>query len=156
MACGLLGHSIDHDDVIETLSALLTICAGNSPVTGDFPEQRPVTRSFVFFDLHLNKRLNKQWWGWWFKTPSRPLWRHCNVWTSSGLLIVGPFATNFSEIKTQFNYILIIKLIETIVCKMKPYCPGLNMSTSFTLHERCVTNPYGYDKQAVIKCTIIT
>ena len=23
--------------------------------------------------------LNKQWWGWWFETPSRPLWRHCNV-----------------------------------------------------------------------------
>ena len=27
----------------------------------------------------LNKRLNKQWWGWWFKMPSCPLWRHCNV-----------------------------------------------------------------------------
>ena len=29
--------------------------AGNSPVTGEFPAQRPVTRSFdVLFDLHLN------------------------------------------------------------------------------------------------------
>ena len=27
---------------------------------------------------HLNKRLSKQWWGWWFETPSRPLWRNCN------------------------------------------------------------------------------
>ena len=36
-------------------------CAGNSPVTGGFPSQRPVTRSFdVFFDLRLNKRLSKQ------------------------------------------------------------------------------------------------
>ena len=26
----------------------------------------------------LNKRLSKQWQGWWFETPSRPLWRHCN------------------------------------------------------------------------------
>ena len=44
----------------ETFSALLAICAGNSPVTGEFPAQRPVTRSFnVFFDLHLNKRLSK-------------------------------------------------------------------------------------------------
>ena len=52
---------------------------GNSPVTGEFPAQRPVERSFdVSFDLRLNKRLSKQWWGWWFKTPSRPLWRHCN------------------------------------------------------------------------------
>ena len=47
---------------------------------GEFPTQRPVTRSFdVFFDLRLNKRLSKQPWGWWFKTPSWSLWRHCNV-----------------------------------------------------------------------------
>ena len=32
----------------------------------------------VFFDLRLNKRLSKKPWGWWFETPSRPLWRHCN------------------------------------------------------------------------------
>ena len=65
--------------LMETFSALLAICAGISPVTGEFPTQRPVTRSFdVFFDLHLDKRLSKQSWGWWFKTSSRPLWRHCN------------------------------------------------------------------------------
>ena len=64
---------------METFSALLAICAGNSPVTGWFPSQRPVTRSFdVFFDLRLNKRLGKQSWGWWFETPSSSLWRHCN------------------------------------------------------------------------------
>ena len=46
---------------METFSTLLAICAGNSPGTGEFPAQRPVTRSFdVFFDLHLNKRLSKQ------------------------------------------------------------------------------------------------
>ena len=46
---------------METFSALLAICAGNSPVPGEFPIQRPVTRSFdVFFDLRLNKRLSKQ------------------------------------------------------------------------------------------------
>ena len=33
--------------------------------------QRPVTRNFdVFFDLRPNKRLSKQWWCWWFETPS--------------------------------------------------------------------------------------
>ena len=31
---------------METFSALLAICAGNSPVPGAFPTQRPVTRSF--------------------------------------------------------------------------------------------------------------
>ena len=42
-------------------SALLAICAGNSPVTGEFPSQSPVTQSFdVFFDPHLDKRLSKQ------------------------------------------------------------------------------------------------
>ena len=45
---------------METFSALLAICAGNSPVPAEFPAQRPVTRSFyVFFDLRLNKQLNK-------------------------------------------------------------------------------------------------
>ena len=39
---------------METFSALLALCAGNSPVTGEFPAQRPVTQSFdVFFDLCL-------------------------------------------------------------------------------------------------------
>ena len=63
----------------ETLSALPALCAGNSPVTGEFPSQRPVTRSFgIFGHMRLNKRLSKQSWGWWFETPSRSLW-HCNV-----------------------------------------------------------------------------
>ena len=66
---------------METFSALLAICAGNSPVPGEFPTQRPVTRSFdVFFDLRLNKRLSKQSWGWWLETLSRPLWRHRNAY----------------------------------------------------------------------------
>ena len=44
-----------------------------------WPHKGSVTRSFdVFFDLRLNKRLNKQSWGWWFETPSWSLWRHCN------------------------------------------------------------------------------
>ena len=49
---------------METFSALLAICAGNSPAPGEFPSQRPVTRNFdVFFDLRLNERLSKQSWG---------------------------------------------------------------------------------------------
>ena len=64
---------------METFLALLTICAGNSPVTSEFSTKRPVTQSFdVFFDLHLNKWMNKQSWGWWFGTPSHPLWHHRN------------------------------------------------------------------------------
>ena len=65
---------------IETFSALLAICAGNSPVPGEFPGKRPVTRSFdVFFDLRMNKSLNKQSRGWWFEMPSHSLWCHYNA-----------------------------------------------------------------------------
>ena len=64
---------------METFSAILALCAGNSPATGKFPTQRPVTRSFdVFLDLSLNKQLSKQSWGWLFKVPWSSLWRNCN------------------------------------------------------------------------------
>ena len=46
---------------METFSALLAICAGNSSVTGEFLAQRPVMRSFdVFFDLRMTKLLSKK------------------------------------------------------------------------------------------------
>ena len=46
---------------------------------GEFPAQRPVTRSLdVSFDLRLNTWLSKQPWGWWFETLSWSLWRQCN------------------------------------------------------------------------------
>ena len=75
----LIDLSPGHGDVIKwkPFSPLLALCAGNSPVTGEFHAQRPVTRSFdVFFDLRLNTQLSNQSWGWWFETPSRPLLRH--------------------------------------------------------------------------------
>ena len=51
---------------METFFASLSIYAGNSAVPGEFPTQRPVTWNFgAFFDLRLNKMLNKQSWGWW-------------------------------------------------------------------------------------------
>ena len=51
-----------HDDVInENIFRVTGPLWGNPPVTGGFPSQRPVTRSFdVYFDLRLNKRLSKQ------------------------------------------------------------------------------------------------
>ena len=65
---------------MERFSASLVLCQGNPPVTGGFPSQGPVRRSFgVFFDLHPNKRLNKQRRRWWFETLSRSLWRHRNA-----------------------------------------------------------------------------
>ena len=90
-------------------SALLAICAGNSPVTGEFPAQRSVTRSFdVFFDLRLNKRFSKQRRSWWFETPSRPLWRHCNV-----LFVDSPFS-NIDWIKIGHGQVM----TSIIICGM--------------------------------------
>ena len=75
-----LNHAETHDDVIEWKHFSVTgPLWGNPPVSGGFPSQRPVTRSFdVFFDLRMNKRLSSQSRCQWFETPSRSLWRHCN------------------------------------------------------------------------------
>ena len=55
---------------METVSALLALCARNSLVTGEFPAQSPVTRSFdVFFDL---RRIN----GWASNCEAGDLRRH--------------------------------------------------------------------------------
>ena len=85
MAALHLHHTMSPMDIMTSsnrnILALLAICVGNSLVTGEFPSQRPVTRSFnVFFHLRLNKPLSKQSWCWWFGTPSRSLWCHCNEW----------------------------------------------------------------------------
>ena len=65
---------------METFSVLLALCEWNPPVTGVFPSQRPVTRSFDdFVDLRLNKRLSKESIRRWFETTSCSLLRHCNV-----------------------------------------------------------------------------
>ena len=64
---------------METLSALLAFCVGNSPVTGEFPIQRPVTwRSDAFVYLGPYQQLSKQWRRRWFETPWLSLWRHHN------------------------------------------------------------------------------
>ena len=59
--------------LMDTFSVLLALCVGNSPVTGEFPSQMPVTWSFLWSGLI--KGLSKQWW---FETPSRSLRRHSN------------------------------------------------------------------------------
>ena len=95
---------------METLSALLALCEGNSPVAGEFPSQRPVTRSFaVFFDLCLNKRLSKERWGWWFETLSCPLWRDCNARQHRGrchriTLAIGKTCNAYRNLQGNVHY----------------------------------------------------
>ena len=89
---------------------------------GEFPTQRPVTRSFdVFFDLRLNKRLCKQSWGWWFETLSWSLCRHCNE--------------NFTN--WYGSYQSCIFPINTGPClQLHPYCIFL-YRLSYILHISC-------------------
>ena len=56
---------------METVSALLALCAGNWPVTGELLSQRPVTRNF---DVFSNLRPNK--WGWVNNKDAGDLRRH--------------------------------------------------------------------------------
>ena len=101
---------------LETFSALLAICAGNSPVPGEFPAQRPVTRSFdVFLDLRLNKRLSKQPWGWWFETPSCSLRRHFNAEMLSYKLMCFSWNTN-GQRQLIFGYGMVDFLSLWIIC----------------------------------------
>ena len=76
----------------DKISALLVHCEGNPPVTGGFPSQRPVSRSFdVIFDLCLNKPLSEKSRRWWLETPSRSLWRHCNETTDPKVAAIAAF-----------------------------------------------------------------
>ena len=109
----------------QSFSALLAICAGNSPDTGEFPAQRPVTRSFdVLFDLRLNKRLSKQSPGWWFDTTSRPLWRHCIEVTCA---FFSPnahwWATQARSGPLYFAFIEFIKYLPTTIIAIILYTP---------------------------------
>ena len=89
---------------METFSALLAICTGNSPVAVEFPAQRPVTRNFdVFCDILLNKRLSKQRWCSWFDTPSCPVWRHCNDMWEKGALELLPRGPEVNRRKYSSN-----------------------------------------------------
>ena len=70
---------------MEIFSALLAICAGNSPVPVNSPHKGQWCGALmvVLFYLRLNKRLSKQSWGCWFETLPRPLWCHSNGWINT-------------------------------------------------------------------------
>ena len=100
---------------METFSALLALCAGNSPVTAEFPAQRPVQRNFdASFDMGLNKRLSKQSWVWWFETRSGSLWHHYNgysdrwqgAWTS----------TREARVYIFYNFFIIVFSYQLHLC----------------------------------------
>ena len=66
---------------METFSALLALCVGNSPVPVNSPHKGRWRGALMFSLICFNKQLGKKPWGWWFETPSWSLWRHYNVET---------------------------------------------------------------------------
>ena len=93
-----------------SISRVMALCAGNSPVTGEFPSQRPVTRSVdVFCDLPLNKRLR---WRQWFETTLLSSWRHCDVDVAISTLVAVFVAREWLQIrrKPQGRWYIIFKL----------------------------------------------
>ena len=126
---------------METFSALLAICAWNSPAIGEFPAQRLVTQSFdIFFDLRLNTRLSERWWGWWFETPSCPLWRHCN----DRLITINWLQIAFWSVVSMM-IIYTIKLW-VLIYKVHP--------TNHRYADICAIHPKNYEnKYTTIQCT---
>ena len=123
------------------------------------PSQRPVTWSFdVFFDLRLNKRLSDQSRGWWFETPSHPLWRHCNdvaIHTCHALSYLGqekrPIFTNSKKrfVPSPREAVLLNFLDNNlcITCKIGMNCPIQNnrhvwMNSSTTCKAYMHTSVY--------------
>ena len=89
-----LHFSVSHDDVIKWK---------HFRVTGH------LKRSFdVFFDLGLNTRLSKQSRGWWFKTPSRPLWRHSN---ENNDRVVHVLYTHFLCLVNEYDMSLLLYIL---------------------------------------------
>ena len=78
-----------HDDVIKwkhsPRSWAFVRGIHRSPVNSPYTPASDAELWCVFFNLCPNKRLSKQWWGWWFETPSRSLWR---IEMFQGMLII--------------------------------------------------------------------
>ena len=73
---------LNHDDVIKwkNFPRYCPFVRGihRSPVNSPHKGQWRGALMFFFY-LCRDRRLSKHSWGWWFETPSCPLWRHCNA-----------------------------------------------------------------------------
>ena len=128
---------------VVTFSVLLALCAGNSPVNGEFPLQRPVTRSFdIFFDLRLNKRLSKRSWGWWFEMPSCLLWCHCNVMWKFMLLAATLWRYDMETLSHRWAFvrgITPVTIIYIFINHQTPICFTLFKSSVHVMAYICIT-----------------
>ena len=83
-------HETSHDDVIKWkhLPRFWPFVRGIHRSRANSPHKGQWRGALM---LHLNKRLRKQWWGWWFETPSLPLWRQPirhRIWVTRNQLLL--------------------------------------------------------------------
>ena len=108
---------------METFSALLALCAGNSPMTGEFPAQRPVTRSFDVFVFFIYAWTN----GWVNDMRHHRAHYHVTVMVFYGIrltwrAILSPWQLVFPYIATAS----VDKITGSIYCtRVTRYCPGV-------------------------------
>ena len=94
---------------METFSALLPLCTGNSPVTGEFPSQRPVTRSFdIFLDLRLKK-------GWANNRDAGDLRRHRAHYDVTVMFCNEYCHISISKHELNCNNLFIVELISNAI-----------------------------------------
>ena len=128
---------------METFSTLLAFVWGihRSPVNS--PHNGQWCGAFLFSLIcTLNKRLNKQSWGWWFKTPSRSLWRHCNDYATPWMLLRLNILFKYCTEHVTFGLLYVMFRVSTRIfysgipglatdCLCDAWCRGL---TTFLLY----------------------
>ena len=60
--------------------------------------------------------------------------RQAIIWTNAGILLIGPWGTNFSEILSEIHTFSFNKMhLKMLSGKWRPYCLGLNVLNWFAI-----------------------
>ena len=114
---------------METFSALLALFAGNSPVTGEFPAQRPVTWSFdIFFDLRLDKR-------WVNNSEADGLRRHCAHYD---VIVMALYRWLNAKLSHQYDFLMGI-----IINSLRPSDAAMHQQTRPSLVQMMSCHLFG-------------
>ena len=63
-----------------------------------------------------------------------PGWRQDIIWTDAGILLIGPWGTNFSEILIGIQTFSFKKIhLKMLFVKQRPFCLGLNVLNSLPI-----------------------
>ena len=114
---------------------------GEFTVSGEFPAQRPMTRSFdIFSYLRLNKRLSKQSWGWWFETLSCSLWRQCNVSSHTTQQCCKRRILYFANHNHNANALNVVKCLKWSLYTFVTLCVAVCIRSPVIPYVKCYNN----------------